>query len=58
MYIPNHYEQFSPSVDLFLLMSLDTTGLYNPINYVIDGLTSTEYQQLVKLAETANQSFD
>ena len=30
----------------------------NPINYVIDGLTSTEYQQLVKLAETANQSFD
>lgn len=30
----------------------------NPINYVTDGLTSKEYQALVKLSETANQSFD
>jgi hypothetical protein len=30
----------------------------NPIQYVIDGLTPEEYQDLVKAAETANQSFD
>lgn len=30
----------------------------NPINYVMDGLSPTEYAELVKLSETANQSFD
>ena len=30
----------------------------NPINYVMDGLSPKEYAELVKLAETANQSFD
>jgi len=30
----------------------------NPINYVMDGLSPKEYADLVKLSETANQSFD
>lgn len=30
----------------------------NPIQYVIDGLTPKEYAELVKAAESANQSFD
>ena len=30
----------------------------NPIDYVLDGLTPTEYQELVNKAEIANQSFD
>lgn len=30
----------------------------NPINYVMDGLSPKEYAELVKLSETANQSFD
>lgn len=30
----------------------------NPINYVLDGLLPKEYSALVKMAETANQSFD
>ena len=30
----------------------------NPIHYCMDGLSPEEYQELVKLAETANQSFD
>lgn len=30
----------------------------NPIQYVIDGLSPKEYSDLVKAAETANQSFD
>ncbi|MBI1227708.1 MAG: peptidoglycan DD-metalloendopeptidase family protein [Bacteroidetes bacterium] len=30
----------------------------NPINYVLDGLTPTQYQELVKLAGLDNQSFD
>jgi hypothetical protein len=30
----------------------------NPIDYVLDGLTPLEYQELVRLAETENQSFD
>ncbi len=30
----------------------------NPIDYVMDGLTPQEYAELVKLAETQNQSFD
>jgi murein DD-endopeptidase MepM/ murein hydrolase activator NlpD len=30
----------------------------NPINYVMDGLTPKEYQELVRLAELDNQSFD
>ncbi len=30
----------------------------NPINYVMDGLTPKEYQELVRLAEVENQSFD
>jgi hypothetical protein len=30
----------------------------NPIDYVLDGLTPKEYQELVRLAELDNQSFD
>ncbi|MFM8449332.1 MAG: M23 family metallopeptidase [Haliscomenobacter sp.] len=30
----------------------------NPIHFVLDGLTPTQYSELVKAAETANQSFD
>lgn len=30
----------------------------NPIHYCMDGLSPEEYQELVKAAETANQSFD
>ncbi len=30
----------------------------NPINYVLDGLTPVQYQELVKLSELDNQSFD
>lgn len=30
----------------------------NPIDYVLDGLTPTEYQELVNKASIANQSFD
>lgn len=30
----------------------------NPINFVMDGLTTTEYQTLVEIASKANQSFD
>lgn len=30
----------------------------NPIDYVLDGLTASEYQELVKRAAQANQSFD
>lgn len=30
----------------------------NPIHYCMDGLTPEQYQELVKLAEAANQSFD
>lgn len=30
----------------------------NPIHYVMDGLTPEEYQELVKAAETSNQSLD
>lgn len=30
----------------------------NPIDYVLDGLSPTEYQDLVRLAELDNQSFD
>ncbi|MEK7254419.1 MAG: M23 family metallopeptidase, partial [Bacteroidota bacterium] len=30
----------------------------NPIDYVLDGLTPKQYQELVKLAELDNQSFD
>ncbi|MEM1219136.1 MAG: peptidoglycan DD-metalloendopeptidase family protein [Bacteroidota bacterium] len=30
----------------------------NPLDFCLDGLTPEEYQQLVKLAEVANQSFD
>ena len=30
----------------------------NPIDYVLDGLTPTEYQELVNKAGIANQSFD
>ncbi len=30
----------------------------NPINYVLDGLTPTQYQEMVKLSELDNQSFD
>ncbi len=30
----------------------------NPIDYVLDGLSPAEYQELVKLAELDNQSFD
>jgi murein DD-endopeptidase MepM/ murein hydrolase activator NlpD len=30
----------------------------NPIHYVMDGLSPQQYQELVKVAETANQSFD
>lgn len=30
----------------------------NPINYCMDGLSPEEYQEMVKAAETANQSFD
>lgn len=30
----------------------------NPIHYCMDGLTPTEYQELVNMAHTANQSFD
>jgi murein DD-endopeptidase MepM/ murein hydrolase activator NlpD len=30
----------------------------NPIHYVMDGLTTEEYQELVNAAETQNQAFD
>ena len=30
----------------------------NPIHYCMDGLSDTEYQQLVNMAATPNQSFD
>ncbi len=30
----------------------------NPIHYCMDGLTDQEYQQLVNMADTPNQSFD
>ena len=30
----------------------------NPINYVLDGLSPEEYQELVQLASVSNQSFD
>lgn len=30
----------------------------NPINFVMDGLSTSEYQTLVEIASTANQSFD
>ena len=30
----------------------------NPIDYVLDGLSPKEYQELVRLAELDNQSFD
>jgi hypothetical protein len=30
----------------------------NPINYCMDGLSPEEYEELTKLAQTANQSFD
>ncbi|MDX1667498.1 MAG: M23 family metallopeptidase [Saprospiraceae bacterium] len=30
----------------------------NPIHYVMDGLSPEEYQELVKISEMANQSFD
>ncbi len=30
----------------------------NPIDYVLDGLTPTQYQELVRLSELDNQSFD
>jgi hypothetical protein len=30
----------------------------NPVHYVMDGLTTEEYQELVNAAETPNQAFD
>ena len=30
----------------------------NPINYCMDGLSPEEYEELTKLAQQANQSFD
>ncbi|MBK9015796.1 MAG: M23 family metallopeptidase [Saprospiraceae bacterium] len=30
----------------------------NPVDYVLDGLTPTQYQELVRLSELDNQSFD
>ena len=30
----------------------------NPIDYVLDGLSPKEYQELVRMAELDNQSFD
>lgn len=41
-----HYEVFYKGVRV------------DPINYVLDGLTPEEYQEMVKAAEMTNQSFD
>ena len=41
-----HYEVFYKGVQV------------DPINYVLDGLTPEEYQEMVKAAEMTNQSFD